>query len=201
MAILKLYYNKSPEVSFLTIDLRIRYRGRTYSKAQPFVVDTGAERTFIHPKFEKDLNREIGPLKYPLDGKPAQSILGTMEFNFVQGIKLFACDTNGAEHELKSGHNGGVSCLKRSWWKRKLIGPCPSMNILGRDILGSWLLCHDPFHNIQFLASGYPRFEDLLRQDPVLNEYFRQPILRQVEPSDIEFLDGPTSRVRENHRR
>jgi hypothetical protein len=154
----------------------------------PFIVDTGADKTFIVPEHQRLLN--IHPDLTPFETEPVHTISGTYPFNYLTGCSLIFTGLDGSPHKIDDITIYFPPTRKCSRWnplnwissKKKnesLVGEGDFPSILGRDIL-------------QKLSVGYCKEKDYLFISQRNREYFIALKDEFPKPASLAyFVDAP----------
>ena len=129
-----------------------------------FVIDTGADKTFIVPDYQNLLSI---PKKYlQFETRPVQTLGGPFKFKFMTHCTLVFNDAKNQPHEIKDltvyfaaqkgfGNQGSVEGAQP---EKTLVGEGKFPNVLGRDVLSQVSLGFCKTNNVLFVTKHYSNY-------------------------------------------
>ncbi len=172
----------------IEIELALEYKGQDFHRPVPFVVDTAAERTFIVPTWQRQLEKQFGRLTtIPLES-PAVTLLGTLHFRAVESLCLTARCCDGCSTVLNG--QGKWACVANAgFFKRRALRKVP-VNILGRDILSNWIFYYNAHWKptpTMFLLSRDQPLDSWLQGQSATSRYYSGRPRPTIDNCDILF--------------
>jgi hypothetical protein len=154
----------------MILNVQVTYKNRVMPRSVPFLVDTGAERSFIAPVWQKVIVTGLGSPAYRTSGQSGMTLLGEVDFEVAHGFSLQALTT---ENRLAPLNPDRWVCFAKLRGRPR-VGSELRICLLGRDILANWCVYLCPLSRVGFLANNYREIEKALQKVSCLAPMFKK---------------------------
>lgn len=153
------------------IHATLAHESISHTRSIDFIIDTGADKTFIAPDHQEILGISTKQLKF--ETKPVQTLSGVFRFHFLTGCSLVFNGKDDQPHLLKD-ITAYFSTRKQSVWDRlfrrknenrrgqALFGKGNYPSILGRDVLQKLSLGFCRTSDILFISNKHENYSKAL---------------------------------------